>query len=70
MIRALREQLRTMIGEASSLDGVLAEGGEVPALDAAKGLVELDKLNARLARLSDRLQKATQKGKGPEKAAG
>jgi hypothetical protein len=68
MMKALREQLRDLIGEASSLDGVLSEAGELPALQAAKGLVELDRLNARLAKLSDRLQKAAEKG--PGKAAG
>jgi hypothetical protein len=55
MITALRGQLRDLIGTASHLDGLLAEAAPLPDLEAARALVEFDRLKQKLAKAADRL---------------
>ena len=58
MFDALRGQLRDLIGAASALDGDLSQAGALPALAGARSLVELAKLNDRLAKVAASLTEA------------
>jgi hypothetical protein len=51
MIQTIRRQLRDLIGLASHLDSMLAEGVTLGDLEQARMAIELDKLRARLDRL-------------------
>jgi hypothetical protein len=67
MIQTLRQQLQDLIGTASHLDGLLAEGGKLADPEAARAYVKLARLQKGLRRLSDRVEaKLPVTGKGIE----
>jgi hypothetical protein len=59
MIEHLRGTLRRLADRAGALDRDLADAGELPALELARGIVEAEKLAERLAKLGRTMRKAS-----------